>query len=83
MTTGIGITAASAAPASTSTSTGGDSFFAARGARLGRVFLRLRQKLGRIEQGHMRVRQGGGPWPSHPLPLCWFSRDHEPADRHS
>src|ERR1700716_4360108 len=62
MMVGIGIIAASAAAATAATPTtrGGDSF-AAGGARLGRVFIRLRQKPVRIELGRMRLRRGGGP----------------------
>src|SRR5882724_12822125 len=58
MMAGIGIIAASAsASAAPTTARGGDSF--AAGAWIGRVF-RLRQKLGRIELGRMRLRRGGG-----------------------
>src|SRR5882724_7641580 len=58
MMAGIGIIAASAsASAASTTARGGDSF--AAGAWIGRVF-RLRQKLGRIELGRMRLRRGGG-----------------------
>src|ERR1700716_2756566 len=56
MIAGPGIIAASAALAPAHR--GGDSF-AAGGARL--VFMRLRQKPGRIELGRMRLRRGGGP----------------------
>src|ERR1700737_1313352 len=63
---GIGIIASPAppppppAPPAPATTRGGDSF-AAGGARLGHVFIRLRQKPGRIELGRMRLRRGGGP----------------------
>src|SRR5712671_6106717 len=60
MMAGIGIIAASpsaSAASAPTTARGGDSF--AAGARIGRVF-RLRQKLGRIELGRMRLRRGGG-----------------------
>ena len=58
----IGIIVASAAAAPAPTRCGGDSFaFAAGGARLGRVFLRLRQKPGWIELDRMRLRRRGGP----------------------
>src|SRR6266850_1066730 len=58
MMAGIGIISASAsASAASTTARGGDSF--AAGAWIGRVF-RLRQKLGRIELGRMRLRRGGG-----------------------
>src|SRR3982074_713923 len=63
MMVGIGIIAACAAAATTAatpTTRGGDSF-AAGGARLGRVFIRLRQEPGRNELGRMRLRRGGGP----------------------
>src|SRR5882757_3252192 len=55
---GVGIIAASAAPAPRARV--GDSLVAG-GARLGRVIMRLRQKPGRIELGRMRLRRGGVP----------------------
>src|SRR5882672_778035 len=58
----IGIIAPAPAPTPTPTPTrrGGDGF-AAGGARLGRVFLRLRQNPARIDLHRMRLRRRGGP----------------------
>src|SRR5690242_9089123 len=57
---GIGIIAASASATSASspTSTRSGARFAINGACLGRVFMRLRRKLGLIELGRMRLRRG-------------------------
>src|SRR3984893_3001875 len=58
----IAASATSAAPASPSAPTAAcGSNFAAGNAEPGRVFIRLRQKPGRIELGRMRLRRGGGP----------------------
>jgi len=53
MMAGLGIIAAAPAPL-------GDDSFAAGGARLECIIMRLRKKPGRIELGRTRLRRGGG-----------------------
>jgi hypothetical protein len=60
MAAGIGIIAATAATASAAPAARGGDSFAAGGARLGRVFTRLRGKPRRIDLGRIRRRRGGG-----------------------